>query len=402
MNVVDVVALVVLLGCAYRAGAARRALAAVTPFLLWVVLFYAYGTAISTDAVSSASYALSRIIVGPVALVCVAFALRSRAGVRMVANVIALSCVINAILCVMQSSNHAFAMATSGLAAQVARDSALVSLRPAGLWNHPDETAIFFALGFALSHWARKDVAWAGRVAAVVGAFYTGSRVGVYSLAVFVTAFALFRLSRPPIVHTAEMRMLWIGRNAALAVSVALLGFALVGSVSTGAGAPEAADPMAFRIRRFANPLQEGERGSRRAVAAIWLDQALRSPWWGSGLGTFSNTPHLRLSRVGAHNMFIAVLGETGVFGLLGFLSVLGIGIVRAATARIGPEDKCVLVAAWVVWLIACNGQHTFLAARTYFVVWGLLYALPIALRVADRPRTAGPRPPTWGRVNAR
>jgi O-antigen ligase len=197
---------------------------------------------------------------------------------------------------------------------------------------------------------------------------------------------------------------------AAVRWRVPALGLALtLGMAGTAvAAAPELlARTRTFVVAEPEQALDDGAVRGRLSENLSALQMFADHPWNGVGLGSFPRRYHEYASRLGldtrprrsAHNLYLEVAAETGLLGLLGFMTLLGgvLGnVVRTHRALI--EEYCVDGARRVVGVAMALAAYFTTALflhmtyRSMFWVWVALgFALPTMRRVAaSAPRPAG------------
>lgn len=102
----------------------------------------------------------------------------------------------------------------------------------------------------------------------------------------------------------------------------------------------------------------------RGEIWRVWLGRAMQSVWFGAGPGSFTDnvspvTADLAIAfqRYGAirspHNMYIAVLGEVGIFGLVSLVALLGFMAVVLPFIRTG---RAALACSLLAFTMAIGG----------------------------------------------
>lgn len=105
----------------------------------------------------------------------------------------------------------------------------------------------------------------------------------------------------------------------------------------------------------------------RTEIWGIYIEHALESPWLGQGPGSFSGVSAVTerllqsLGHLGEiytpHNMYIAVLGDTGVFGLTTLVGTLGYALFYAARAY--PSTLAAATSAIGVLFVVSGAAET-------------------------------------------
>ena len=83
---------------------------------------------------------------------------------------------------------------------------------------------------------------------------------------------------------------------------------------------------------------------------------------------------------VGAHNIYVAVLGEIGPLGFAAYLAVLAVGLAALLRAPPGGTDRVVLALMWLTYLMSGLDSHTQITAFTGMIYIGLLLVAPRAV----------------------
>ena len=92
---------------------------------------------------------------------------------------------------------------------------------------------------------------------------------------------------------------------------------------------------------------------------------------------------------IGAHNIYLVVWGEMGIFGLLCYLSVLLTGIVAVLRARISAQARCIGLLIWATYLLmglVWHNQFTDVLGAIYV---GLIFYFPKIVASHDHSGTA-------------
>jgi O-antigen ligase len=174
---------------------------------------------------------------------------------------------------------------------------------------------------------------------------------------------------------------------------------ALVGAIALLAGlvvlAPEAA------IDRVAALFEGGARDSsidiRQNYAQAGLRMGLDHFWTGVGLGQFDALlpRYANLRRVhagGAHNMYVQVFAETGIFGIVIFGGVIAttVWVLRKVRRHLGPADQPLAQSgelALVAWAIG-----GFFGTLEYLKIAWMMLGVAAAMSFVAK----APEPDTW------
>jgi O-antigen ligase len=123
---------------------------------------------------------------------------------------------------------------------------------------------------------------------------------------------------------------------------------------------------------------------TRRDLAVKTFNHAVQSPWHGYGLFLFHGDDYypatISIFDEGSHNAYITVLGETGVFGLLVYVTTVIIGLRSVRKSNTTNLNKAVLYMMWMCYLVLGLFRHTQFTLLEAMVFAGFLYHLPHAL----------------------
>ena len=308
-------------------------------------------------------------------LAAIPVVLRNRPNLNRLANGFQLVVLVNCAVCIWESLDPTVIWAIANMRAE---DISVVDPnRAAALWYNPNPAAFGFLIGALMSRWSRGWLLVAGRIAALVGIYLTVSRSGLYMLLLCGALYGTFRLRgvRMNLQH-------WVIAASGL---VLLLG-ALIGLVAAGPGPllPENGGGN-WNVQRLLD-VQEENSGdlSRVQLSEVALQSALRGPWYGRGAFIFqgsSDSPFKAYTNVGAHNIYIVVLGEAGLAGVAGFGALLLAGICLTLYTPMGADDRFVLGLLWMIYLFIGLVNHNQFTSFQGTIYAGLLAQVPWAAR---------------------
>lgn len=209
-----------------------------------------------------------------------------------------------------------------------------------------NQGARYLTIGFIFLYYIRSSstsqlvslLALVGMILAGVGIFSTLSRTGAL---LFVVAFALLLLSESFITRRIKAVLMLV-----LFISVFLIFLP-----------PQFIDSIQERAEHQA---QEGE--TRYGLWTAGMDMFQQNPINGVGIGQFKNEireygqyylPAHQLKSIGAHNMYMSVLAETGAVGFsLFMLMLLSALSTYWKTLRSGSEEQKSIAMVWMIALI--------------------------------------------------
>jgi O-antigen ligase len=174
---------------------------------------------------------------------------------------------------------------------------------------------------------------------------YTGSRGGMTA---FVTGVVLYALP-----YRASKRKM----TAILGVAIAVVGiiYAVVGNEST--------------LSRWKRTYETGNMAGREAIFAAAVDMIIEKPLlgWGPIAFEYELGPRVGQPYRDAHNLYLHLLMEGGLFGAMPFLIGLSLCVRAAWTARVCSLGLLPLV--WLVTMLVANMSGTWLTAKLLWFV---------------------------------
>ncbi|MEM7784124.1 MAG: O-antigen ligase family protein, partial [Planctomycetota bacterium] len=133
---------------------------------------------------------------------------------------------------------------------------------------------------------------------------------------------------------------------------------------------------LSIRLQLFSD-LLEGRVDSkttngRSVLAREGLEEWLKSPIYGQGLGKLNRMPR---SGSGPHNLFLKILGETGLLGLFCFITGLAAMIYRGLQHQ---HRYCRVIILGIVLSLMLDGMagHGALVHRNFMFALGLAMAV--------------------------
>jgi hypothetical protein len=369
-----------------EAGVAGN-LRSVLPYALWLVLYALWGTFFHLEQQVILPEIIRMLFRQMLILAAVAVAMRNLRDAAWVAGMIQITVWVNAALCLWEVIDPD--VLTRLVYFANPDDPEYSDQRPAGLWYNPNEAAFAFLFAYLLSYFARgRLLPLATRVLAVIGIFCTASRSGTYlwitcASVVFIGDMVLrgFRRKHGMIVAA-------VGVAAALfAVAVVDQAFSVERSVS-----------QSYQLSRLLDATEEENKesgqGTRLELTRTAIAAAFEAPWHGHGAFTFQGWTHPRLPSVlytGAHDIYVALLGETGYLGVLSYLLLMAFGVRSSVRANLPGFQRVVLVLLWLIYLFIGFVWHNQFTTFMGLVYAGLLWRLPgLSSEPLDRPH---PRP---------
>lgn len=264
-------------------------------------------------------------------------------------------------------------------------------LRPAGIWINPDEAAFAFLFAFLIAFKGRGFFFVLARLAGITGIYLSASRTGMYILVLYALIALLFVLKS---VRLSRGRIVALVCTSSLLLSLLLL-------MPFSANKPEVnlSDNLTVgRILDFSESAYATDY-TRTDVTMAVFNAVMQSPIQGHGLFVFQrpdlflpihlfNTAFRRINN-GAHNIYLVVWGETGIGVFLGYLLVLGFGVLGVFRAKIAPGERLIAGLLWLTYLIMGFTWHIQFTYMLGIVFIALIYHFPWVVAHNDANNTA-------------
>jgi O-antigen ligase len=374
---------VVLIGCMSAClifdWSVSRNLRSGAPYLIWMLGYFIWAMiAISSQWVATTEgtkmFIKNFLLISSVALAV------DRATLKGFAQLVQIGAIGNFILCLFEAANPQLIEMLAHTREEGA--TAYDVLRPAGLWSNPDEAATAFIFALLLGRWAGGWLAVMGRIAAVVGIYLGASRTGAYILLFCGLAYLGYWL-RTRRINSTQLATLF---------GVTLV----VGTVAVVAAVQLEFDPTEHwqlaRILDFTEAKASASGGSRLDIAKAAVRTSFDGPWYGYGLFTFQFHAQPVIPTIldpPAHNIYLVVLGEAGLFVAVTFLLLLGWGVRRVMQVSMLPIDRMPVLLMWFCYLIVGLTWHNQFSSFQGMIYVGLLWHLPAVLKLSPKSRVA-------------
>ncbi|KPV51336.1 hypothetical protein SE17_21780 [Kouleothrix aurantiaca] len=309
---------------------------AVMVYGFWLAFYFLWTLLVLPSAREQLPEVIRVLVRNATVLAAIPVVVRNRPNLNRLANGFQLVVLVNCAICIWESLDPTVIWAIANMRAE---DISVVDPnRAAALWYNPNPAAFGFLIGALMSRWSRGWLMVAGRIAALVGIYLTVSRSGLYMLLLCGALYGTFRMRGV----TMTLRR-WVLVAGALAL---LLG-ALIGVVAAGPGPllPENGGGN-WNVQRLLD-VQEENSGdlSRVQLSEVALRAAMRGPWYGRGTFIFQGSPaspFKAYTNVGAHNIYIVVVGEAGLAGVAGARCGRAIFRCGAGDLARGGDEICV------------------------------------------------------------
>jgi O-Antigen ligase len=355
---------------------ASRNLLSTVPYLGWLLIVYCCWGTLVAGADVSLSQVVRLFVRNALVISLFELAVVDRQGVARAADCFQIGALFNLAIALRELSDPGLVIKLAFMLDPNA--SSFSELRPAGLWSNPNEAAFSYIFAFFLSYWARRPLAWIGRLGCLIGVCLTASRTGIYVLILCSTIYLVLNL-RSMLFNYRRLALLLLS-GAVLAAAVAIF---------SGSSIPRSLDLskqwQLNRILDFSEKRTLGaEDSSRLQIAQEAIERALERPWTGHGIFSFQGPSAFStgssLLSTGVHNVYIAVWGETGIPGLVSFLLLLAYGLRRLFNPRIARDERSILLLMWISYLVIGFTWHNQFSPFAGMLFIALLYHLPNVL----------------------
>jgi O-Antigen ligase len=354
--------------CLFAERQVNHNLRSMAPYFVWIIFYCLWGTIVAPYKNLILPDVIRVVVRNALLLGAVAIALVDMRNVNKLALLIQAGAILNCIIAIWEVFEPDIILSIAYTLNSEA--TAFNERRPAGLWSNPDEAAFAFLFALLLSRWTRGPLAWMGRIASIVGIYLSASRAGAYLLLLYGLLYLFFKLKSVNL-SLGRITILVNGIALIICLSWAILYQFVPSNIDLSDN---------WNIHRILD-FQENDssRITRVQVTSLAAQRALDGPWYGNGIFSFQldGTTSYSVLPVGAHNIYLVTLGETGVFGMAGYLIVLGVGLYNMLKARMVADERFTMTLIWGTYLLiglVWHNQFTSVASMIYV---GLLYHLP-------------------------
>lgn len=356
----------------------------ILPYLYFLIIYSSWGLLISPAASALIPEAIRMITRSILILGTFVVAVPDQSSFKTFTRWVQVAAILNFAIAVAESFNPTLIIDIT-----FSRDVAATAfdvLRPAGLWINPDEAAFAFLFALLLSSYDRGLVVWLGRVASIGGIYLSASRAGVYILGVYLLTLLMFRLrsTRPNYLN---LSVFFLG--IALTITLSAGYYNYYGNLSI-----DASD--SFQVTRILDYSENSAKDNytRQQLTSMVFNELLRAPLQGYGVFAMqsigvtdinSSYTSLRQVGIGAHNIYLVVWGELGIFGLLAYLFLLLTGILALLRARLSAVQRWIGLLMWATYLLmglVWHNQFTDVMGAIYI---GLIFCYPQIIVSHDR-----------------
>jgi O-antigen ligase len=242
--------------------------------------------------------------------------------------------------------------------------------RSAGFYVNPNlssEALLGYGLAFLTARFTKLRIIDLMLMSLViVGVFATFSRAGILASLVLLTAAALMRVQRK---H--------IPRIVVGGVAISLLTFAFVSYVVRNVDLSEDATRRIFSLIEMGGIGDFREERGLTALASLEL--AMENPLVGGGVGTIYDMSE------GPHNMFVAMMVDYGIVGLIAYLVIL---IRLILIARRADRNLSATILFFVAWLVIFSfASHNLLGNTPTIPLLGFALARAYQIHFSRQSR---------------
>jgi O-antigen ligase len=254
-------------------------------------------------------------------------------------------------------------------------DASLESDRFAGLWGDANMAGLVSLLFIVLSYWAKRWIAWIGRLSGATIVYLTASRTAFWIGMAFAVIYLLF---------VAEKRSRSRALMAVMAVLLLGVGYVNLWQDSNTSFIKE--NPNLARVFDLSeSKTREQGQESRVDLAKMWLSEAAKEPWFGYGLYSSEgdNSVETMVKRgfptQGTHNLYLALFIDAGWVGLLYFLALITLQLLKIRRIRLPSGERNVLFALCFVILVFAMTSHQMVTDYTGWMGFSLIFLLPLS-----------------------
>ena len=349
-----------------------RLLRPVMPLLIWIFVYYIWGTIVSPIPVMAEGIKMAFYLVTIAS--GLAIVTSNPARLTVFANFAQWAVVGNLVVTLLLINIPEF-QALFIKADLVHAEGQLSSDRFSGLWGNANAAGFVSLLALTLSAWSNQKIAWLGRFCGIVLIYLTVSRTANWLLFAILT-FYLF------IVVNERTRILILAFfifGAIIGSMILVLDKNIFDLIAQIMDNPE--------IARLLDLSESETRAkgyeSRFDVLVRWLPVIESGPWYGYGLNAMAGGGsqgiifRTDIPYMGVHNLYIGILLDAGLIGVLSFLLVLGYQLFKLARIRFQFLAKWGVFSLYFVVLIFSLFNHNMLSSMDGMIAYVLLFILP-------------------------
>ncbi|MBI3132375.1 MAG: O-antigen ligase family protein [Acidobacteria bacterium] len=355
----------------------------ISPFLIWMACFVAWGALVATYPIFDETYRLAfRFLSVAVSLSLV---VSSRRRLRMFANGIQWALVGNLAVTLFLLKFPSYQ--GQGVFAKLSIEAD--SDRFAGLWGNANHAGLVSLLVLSLSRWATRWVALVGRISGLLIIYLTVSRTAfIISGCLLLAYLAYFAEGKERL------------RAALVGVCIVAVAGVYVGVVGERVARTSVTEsPVVARVMDLSESRtrQKGQ-DSRLDLLLRWVPKVVSGPWYGYGLYSMGGQESKEIGfrpgfpRQGTHNIYMGILVDVGWVGLVTFLGIIGLQLRKIFRLRMPNEDRRSILALAFIICVFGFANHNLVTDYPGWIAFPLLFHLPslLAIRSGDAPDSSG------------
>jgi O-antigen ligase len=254
----------------------------------------------------------------------------------------------------------------------------LESDRFGGLWRNANVAALMTLLILMLSYWANRWVALLGQITGCTIVYLTASRTGILILVGLILWYILFGVNfktRMKIVLAAALMLFAGGWYIGYETSMGYEGSKTFDFIRENQTFARVLDIDESKAR-------EAHKESRIDVVKEWIPFIIKEPWYGYGLNSMmgrerAETESRRTFPIGIHNLYLGILIDVGLTGLLTFLIVIGWQLARIYKAPLDQPIRRMLFALCFITLVFAFANHNLVSDYPGWFAFSLMFLLP-------------------------
>ncbi|HEX2912503.1 MAG TPA: lipid II flippase MurJ [Chloroflexia bacterium] len=355
----------------------------ILPYLLWILFYSVWGLLVTPYPGVVFPETLRLILRILLVTGAVVVALSKLADISRLSFYIQLAAILNCLVSIWENADP---FLTKQIADSLNSSFAKFSgYRPAGLWADPNEAAYAFIFALLLSRFNKGIFAWVGRFASIIGVYMSVSRSGTYLLVLCLVILFVTKVRK---IHINHLTI------AITSFIVAFILASLLLLVSTESPKLDLDFSNQWNISRLLDFSETGAQNnsafSRGDLTLDGLNYALEGEWYGYGIFSFQGYGELSavdsstlMSRkgVGAHDIYVVILGEIGLFGLFLYLLVMALGFANTCKTTLESSHRLTMLLLWLVYLLIGLVLHLLFTSYTLLIYLALLYRIPQVLK---------------------
>lgn len=361
-----------------------RRIKSVHLFALFLTIYHVWGFLVLDDKTPVIYETVRSYIRSLLTVYTVAATLSGKKELRIFANFMQLGLILNALVSLM-GYRYPFIYKLIVFDKQALADSENAG-RFAGLYPNPNGAGYAFVTLMFISAWANNRLAVVSRCFGIVAIYLTFSRTSQYMMIFYVILSSSRRILLQWQAGDYKRVATTIAKMAAGVGVVATLVFLNLETLQN--------DP---KFQRFQN-ISDKRRGysGRFGVLSDSLQAIGRNSWYGRGLFQFqTGISQIRPGvYVGAHNTYVMLWGEGGLWILFMYIAALAYATRRGWRMMANPDNRFYIsLYLGYVWVVGATWHHLLSQLHGVMMVI-FVYHLPSLFRAPKPKIQALPPPP--------